>query len=316
MSRLEELIAELCPDGVKYMQLKDIADIDIGEFVRSDKQGDNKTYPVYNGGRTNTSKYDEYNHDGEYILISARGANAGFVNCISGKYWAGNSCYSVNVNQNIVNYRYAYHFIKNSEQKLLGIQQKGSIPAVSKKQVSELKVPVPPLEVQREIVRILDNFTFLTAELSAELSARRKQYKYYRDNLLSFSLDIPKVKLKDIATDLYRGSGIKRDQVTATGIPCVRYGEIYTKYNTWFDKCESHTQLEFVQNPKYFEHGDILFAITGESVEDIAKSVAYVGYEKCLAGGDIVVMKHNQNPRYLAHVLSTTSSIEQRAEEK
>ena len=52
-----------------------------------------------------------------------------------------------------------------------------------------------------------------------------------------------------------------------------------------------------VQNPKYFEHGDILFTITGESVEDIAKSVAYVGHDRCLAGGDIVVMKHKQNQK-------------------
>ena len=74
--------------------------------------------------------------------------------------------------------------------------------------------------------------------------------------------------------------------------------------------------MKYVPNPKYFEHGDILFAITGESVEDIAKSVAYIGYEKCLAGGDIVVMKHKQNPRYLAHVLSTQAAREQKGRGK
>ena len=82
------------------------------------------------------------------------------------------------------------------------------------------------------------------------------------------------------------------------------------------DKCVSHTKIDGVQSPKYFENGDILFAITGESVEDIAKSVAYVGHEKCLAGGDIVVMKHNQNPRYLAHVLATTEARMQKSKEK
>ena len=78
--------------------------------------------------------------------------------------------------------------------------------------------------------------------------------------------------IKDIATDIYRGSGIKRDQITSEGIPCVRYGEIYTTYGVWFEECVSHTSLEYVSSPKYFEYGDILFAITGESVEDIAKS--------------------------------------------
>ncbi len=122
--------------------------------------------------------------------------------------------------------------------------------------------------------------------------------------------------IQEIAIDIYRGSGIKRDQVTTDGIPCVRYGEIYTTYNIWFDKCVSHTQLEFVDNPKYFEYGDILFAITGESVEEIAKSTAYVGHEKCLAGGDIVVLKHNQNPKYLSYVLSTTNAQMQKSKGK
>lgn len=119
--------------------------------------------------------------------------------------------------------------------------------------------------------------------------------------------------IKEIATDIYRGSGIKRDQITPDGIPCVRYGEIYTTYGIWFEKCVSHTSLECVPSPKYFEHGDILFVITGESVEDIAKSTAYVGHDKCLAGGDIVVLKHNQNPKYLAYVLSTADVRKQKS---
>ena len=119
-------------------------------------------------------------------------------------------------------------------------------------------------------------------------------------------------QLGDIATDIYRGSGIKRDEVTENGIPCVRYGEIYTTYGVWFDKCVSHTVLENVSSPKYFGYGDILFAITGENVEDIAKSTAYVGNEKCLAGGDIVVMKHNQDPKYIAYALSTYDAQKQK----
>ena len=119
--------------------------------------------------------------------------------------------------------------------------------------------------------------------------------------------------IDEIAVDIYRGSGIKRDQVTEEGIPCVRYGEIYTTYGVWFEKCKSHTQLEYVKSPKYFEHGDILFAITGESVEDIAKCCAYIGSEKCLAGGDIVVMKHKENPKYISYALSTTDAQRQKS---
>ena len=124
------------------------------------------------------------------------------------------------------------------------------------------------------------------------------------------------MKLKDIATEIYRGNGIQRNDVTLDGIPCVRYGEIYTTYNIWFDKCVSHTKLKYVSSPRYFEHGDILFAITGETIEDIAKSIAYVGNEKCLAGSDIVVMKHNQNPKYLAYALSTYEAQKQKGKSK
>ena len=118
--------------------------------------------------------------------------------------------------------------------------------------------------------------------------------------------------LGDIATDMYRGAGIKRDEVTETGTPCVRYGEIYTTYNIWFDTCVSYTQT----GTKIFEHGDILFAITGENVEEIAKSCVYMGRDKCFAGGDIVVMKHNQNPKYISYALSTTNAQMQKSKGK
>ena len=119
-------------------------------------------------------------------------------------------------------------------------------------------------------------------------------------------------KLGEISTDMYRGSGIKRDQVTREGIPCVRYGEIYTTYSISFEKCVSHTDLSQVSSPKYFEHSDLLFAITGESVEDIGKTIAYLGNEKCLAGGDIVVLKHKQDPKYLSYALSAPNAIRQK----
>lgn len=120
------------------------------------------------------------------------------------------------------------------------------------------------------------------------------------------------VKLGDIATEMYRGSGIKRDQVVPEGFPCVRYGEIYTTYNITFDNCVSHTIEADIQSPKYIEYGDLIFAITGESVEEIGKTVAYLGNERCLLGGDIVAMKHKQNAKYLSYALSTPNAIKQK----
>lgn len=120
----------------------------------------------------------------------------------------------------------------------------------------------------------------------------------------------------EIATDIFRGSGIKREQITETGTPCVRYGEIYTTYGVWFDTCVSYTDESIITSKKYFGHGDILFAITGESVEDIAKCTAYIGKERCLAGGDIVVLRHNQDPKYLSYALSTLDAQKQKSKGK
>lgn len=123
-------------------------------------------------------------------------------------------------------------------------------------------------------------------------------------------------RLGDIAIDIFRGAGIKRDQVRESGIPCVRYGEIYTSYGIFFEKCISHADPNEIESKKYIQYGDVLFAITGESVEDIAKSTAYVGKEKALAGGDIVVLRHNQNPKYLSYALSTEDARAQKSKGK
>ena len=122
--------------------------------------------------------------------------------------------------------------------------------------------------------------------------------------------------LGEIATDVFRGAGITRDQVRETGTPCVRYGEIYTTYGVWFENCVSHTDETLLTSKKYFGYGDILFAITGESVEDIAKCCAYIGHETCLAGGDIVVLKHNEDPKYLSYTLSTLDAQKQKSKGK
>ena len=318
MSILDELTTELCPNGVEYRKVGDIAKISRGKVMSKEYLKENAgEYPVYSSQTENDGKLGAittYMFDGEYLTWTTDGANAGTVFYRSGKFSVTNVCGVIDNISKDVDTKYLY-YILNREAPHYVNSGMGN-PKLMSNVMARINLPVPPLEVQREIVHVLDSFTLLTAELTAELTARKKQYEFYRDELLSVKKNIPIVKLGDIATEFYRGSGIKRDEVTDTGIPCVRYGEIYTTYNTWFDKCVSYTKLDFVKSPKYFENGDILFAITGESVEDIAKSVAYIGHEKCLAGGDIVVMKHKQNPRYLAHVLATTEARMQKSKGK
>lgn len=183
---------------IKWQSLDQVATITIGEFVHKNNQNPAGKYPVYNGGKSPTGYYDKFNNTGDKIIVSARGANAGFVNRLSGPYWAGNSCYSIGVNDHTkLNWNFVYFFLKNSENNLIGNQQKGGIPAVSKTQIEKFQIPIPcpenpeeSLKIQNEIVRILDIFTKLTAELTndltGELTNRKKQYAYYLDQLLSF----------------------------------------------------------------------------------------------------------------------------------
>ena len=123
-------------------------------------------------------------------------------------------------------------------------------------------------------------------------------------------------KLGDFATQWYRGAGIKKDEVGQEGIPCIRYGEIHTAYKIWFDKCVSHTDEAKQPSKKYADYGDILFAITSEDIPFIGNSVAYVGKERIMVGGDIVVMKHTQNPKYISYALSTIDAVSQKGKGK
>lgn len=118
--------------------------------------------------------------------------------------------------------------------------------------------------------------------------------------------------LRNVSLEWIRGNGVTRDQVTEDGVACVRYGELYTEYNYSFDKAVSHTMPEFIPSAKYVVTGDILFAMTGEKIEEIGKSLAYTGNEKCILGGDIMAMRHSQNPLYLSYVLSTPSAAWQK----
>ena len=186
--------------------------------------------------------------------------------------------------------------------------------------LKNLKLKVPSLSEQQSIVDYLDSafakIDAMKANAEKALNEAKALFQASLKEMLEPKEGWEEKALKDFATDMYRGSGVKRDQVTEEGISCVRYGEIYTKYNFHFSKCASHTLAEYVNSPKYFEYGDILFAITGESVEEIGKSIAYTGKEKCIAGGDIVVMKHNYEPRYISYALSTPSAIKQKGHGK
>ena len=204
MNRIERMLQELCPEGVEYLSLGECIEIYTGIQFNKRDMSEVGTYPVLNGGINPSGFTEKYNEEKDTITISQGGASAGYVNWMDCKFWAGAHCFVVKPNNNILNNRYLYFLLKNSEQILMQAKHGAGIPGLNRDKVKNLIIPVPPLPIQDEIVRILDHFTELTAvlqaELNAELQARQEQYEYYRNKLLTFDDDIPKMKLNDIVT--------------------------------------------------------------------------------------------------------------------
>ena len=187
MSKIDDLIAKCCPNGIEYCKLEKLATIDTGKQLNKELLFDSGKYPVMNGGIYPSGRYDEYNSEKNNVAISQGGASAGYVNWMTENFWAGAHCYVLTfITDNILK-KYVYYILKNHQDEFMKSQQGAGIPSLSRKKLNELQVPVPPLAVQEEIVNILDSFTLLEAELEAELEARKKQYEHYRDKLLNFA---------------------------------------------------------------------------------------------------------------------------------
>ena len=147
MNRLEELIFRCCPNGVPYLKLDTVCDIGKGvQFNKSDMQEEG-SYPVINGGVNPSGYIEKYNNDENTITISQGGASAGYVNWIETKFWAGAHCYVLKPKQSVLK-RFVYHFIKSMEYKLQECQYGAGIPALAKKTIARLMIPVPPIEVR------------------------------------------------------------------------------------------------------------------------------------------------------------------------
>ena len=187
MSKLEQLIEDLCPNGVEYKSLKECTEMKRGTSATKNKLtfGD---IPVISGGKEPSFYCDTYNRTGETITVAGSGAGAGYV-----QYWRTpifvNDAFSIKTIETL-DTRYVYHYLLNIQDEIYATKKGGGVPHVHVSSIENFKIPLPPLQVQLEIVRILDNFTELTKELREELTMRKKQYEYYRDSLLSFGYEV------------------------------------------------------------------------------------------------------------------------------
>ena len=213
MTKLDKLIQELCPNGVEFRKVKEVYQRIKGTPITAGKmkeienpQGEIK---IFAGGRTVINAKEEDIPNANItrvpaVLVQSRGViDAIYYDkpfTFKNEMWAYTADEPVSV-------KFLYYVLKNNMDYFRSTAAgMGSLPQISLPATEDLVIPVPPLPVQREIVRILDNFTELTAELTAELSARKQQYAYYRDKLLAFGDDVPKDTLENLC-DFQYGKG-------------------------------------------------------------------------------------------------------------
>lgn len=213
MSKLEELIQELCPDGVETFPLEECCNIlDKKRKPVTKNSREKGEYPYY--GANGVQDYvSDYIFNGKFVLVGEDGSvitksGTPVVTWAEGKIWVNNHAHVIEEKSGTM-LRYLYFYIQTIDVTSL---IHGNIPKLTGRDFRSLKIALPPLEIQREIVSILDNFTNLTAELTAELTARGIQYSYYRNKLLTFHSDTKIVQLADIA-DIGTGSSNTNEAV-------------------------------------------------------------------------------------------------------
>ena len=212
---------------------------------------------------------------------------------------------------NIFLTRFLFHFFdQNSfEQEAMQNATGGGQKNMSTTWLSKLLIPLPPLSVQQEIVRILDKFTQLEAELEAELDCRKRQYEYYRNKLLTFNeigggTEIVWKTLGEVGTFI-RGNGLQKKDFVETGIGCIHYGQIYTYYGIKASETISYVTEDLAKSLRKASHNDLIIAGVSENIEDVCKCVVWEGEEDICVSGDTFIFKTEQNPHYIGHLLRT-----------
>ena len=325
MSKLEELIQKLCPNGVEYKRFDEACTLNArigwqrltkaeykssGEYLLITGTDFTSSYEVNYSSCVYVSE-ERYLQDKKIqikngdVLITKDGTlgKVAQVSDLSMPATLNGGVFVVRPKDELLLPRYIMYFLLSGHfQKVVDQQKTGStISHLTQALFSRLQLPVPPLEVQREIVRVLDSFTLLTAELTAELTARKKQYEFYRDNLIKKEQHISEVKkLADVA-NIY-DSLHQTPSYSNSGYSMVRVQDIKGGY---VDEDKTLKVDESVWNlftQKYTPRlNDIVVSRVGSY-----GNFALIPNDKCCLGQNVALIHPNINPKYLYHVLMST----------
>lgn len=187
MESIEQMVKRLCPDGIKQVRLGEVCKVLRGKRLTKKELFDDAKYKVFHGGLSPIGYYTEANRAAQTVMVINVGASAGTVGFCDEEFWSSDGCFCLSHNDDVAHPKYLYYYLAGHQLSIQSKVRKAGIPTLDASAVKELEIPLPPMEIQNRIVEILDKMTTLTAELEAELEARKQQYEYYRNKLLSFN---------------------------------------------------------------------------------------------------------------------------------
>ena len=337
MNKIEELIEKLCPNGVEYKMFGDIATIQrgasprpIARFITEDENG----FPwIKIGDTTPNSKYVTRTEQkitvegasksrvlkkGDFIMSNSMSFGRPYILNIDGAIhdgWASISNFGDKLNSNFL-----YHFLSSDLVQNYWVSKinSGSVSNLNSDIIKSLYVPVPPLQVQREIVRILDTFSEytseLTKELTEELTMRKKQYEYYRDELFGKDYEEMIKRCKNNNIDIFnlseigefiRGKRFVRSDIISEGVPCIHYGDLYTYLGISTKNSKNFISRELAKKMRFAQNGDVVIVQAGENDMEIGNGVAWLSNEKVAVHDACYIFKHSINAKYISHYLRT-----------
>lgn len=275
----------------------------------------NGEYPVYSSQTANNGEIGHiktYDFNGETITWTTDGANAGTVFHRNGKFSITNVCGLIKIkNLEELDYKFLFYWLSIVAKKY--VYSGMGNPKLMSNQMAKVLVPIPPLKIQKEIARFLDTLTELitklTTELTTEHTVRKKEYNYYRENLLAFNeSEVKHLPMDDKSLgEFIRGKRFVKTDMISEGVPCIHYGEMYTHYDTWADKTKSFVTKDLVEkkNLRLAEKGDVVLVAAGETIEDIGKGTAWFGEEGVVIHDACFYYKSDLNPKYVAYFTRT-----------
>ena len=307
MSKLDKLLRELCPDGVKYKKLVDAVSIERGKRVVRSQLSIRGKYPVYQNSLTPLGYHTDYNYNANTTFIIVAGA-AGEIGFSDKAFWAADDCFTVVCPENVLN-RYIYHLLLNNQNQLASKVRKASIPRLSRSAIENLVIPIPPLDVQREIVRMLDSYTEsvveLQRQLTVELTARKTQYSHYRDKMLTFG-DDDKFKWENLGDvcDILTGYPFDSSQFQVSGVRLMR-GMNIKRGNLFFSEEINRYWNSADGLEKYLlKENDIVIAMDGSLVGK-SFGIVQAEYLPLLLVQRVARIRSKQvNNRYIYHYIA------------